>query len=105
MSDVAPTADKLLRCRDCPLCATSGQMHRSKHCLYSITSSARDVVEFNNRALYGRSCGRLPEARELGRRSCGAGAARREGRGDALRVASVFWLTGKSTTITALGGI
>ena len=36
-----PKADKMLRCRECPLCAKSGLMHRSKQHLYSITSLTR----------------------------------------------------------------
>jgi hypothetical protein len=36
-----PIADKLLRCRECPLSANSRLMHRSIQYLYSITSSAR----------------------------------------------------------------
>jgi hypothetical protein len=35
-----PKADKMLRRRECPLCANSGLMHRSKQHRYSITSSA-----------------------------------------------------------------
>jgi len=41
MSAVTPLADKMLRCRDCPLSANSGQMHRTKKHRYSITSSAK----------------------------------------------------------------
>ena len=29
MSVVTPIADKLLQCRDCPLCAMNGQTHRN----------------------------------------------------------------------------
>jgi hypothetical protein len=32
----------MLQCRDCPLCANSGQTHRSKQHLYPITSSAME---------------------------------------------------------------
>src|ERR1019366_8704474 len=41
MSAVTPIADKMLQCRECPLCAKSRLMHRSKQPLYSITSSTR----------------------------------------------------------------
>ena len=83
----------------------SRPMHRSKLQLYSITTSARDVIEYSNPSIIRAKLWSLPEMRGLGRRSCRTGAAQREGNGDALRFASVFWLTGKSTTITALGGI
>src|ERR1019366_2003126 len=36
-----PIADKMLRCRECPLSAVSGLMHRSKQHCYSITASAQ----------------------------------------------------------------
>jgi len=38
-----PITDKLLQCRECPLSAKSGLMHRIKEQLYSITSSARPI--------------------------------------------------------------
>jgi hypothetical protein len=40
LSVVTPIADKLLQCRDCPLCAMNGLMQRNKTSPYSVTSSA-----------------------------------------------------------------
>ena len=40
-SAVPPIADVMLQCREWSRCARNGLMHRSKQCLYSITSSAR----------------------------------------------------------------
>jgi hypothetical protein len=36
MSAVTPIADKMLQCRECPLCAISDHLHCSKEHRYSI---------------------------------------------------------------------